>query len=103
MGAIVKQKSQIAIITDDNPRTEDPEEIANQIVAGFQNADAFDYRIIHDRREAIRHAIDMAEPNDLILIAGKGHETTQTLKDTTIHFDDVEVADEILMSKTGKV
>jgi len=103
MGAIVKQKSQIAIITDDNPRTEDPEEIANQIVAGFQNADAFDYRIIHDRREAIRYAIDMAEPNDLILIAGKGHETTQTLKDTTIHFNDVEVADEIIMSKTGKV
>lgn len=96
MGAIVKELSDIAIITDDNPRTEDPEEIMDQIVTAFKDRVNNDYKVIHDRHEAIQHAIDIAKTNDLILIAGKGHENTQTLRDRTIHFNDYEVANEIL-------
>jgi UDP-N-acetylmuramoyl-L-alanyl-D-glutamate--2,6-diaminopimelate ligase len=58
--------------------------------------------VIHDRYEAIKHGINIARPGDLVLIAGKGHETTQTLKDRTIHFNDVEVADEVLRERLEK-
>jgi len=91
--------SDIAVITYYNPLTEYTDEIADQIVKGIQNTGSYDYTVIHDRREAIRHAIDIAEPRDLVLIAGKGHETTQTLKDRTIHFNDIEIAGEILQTK----
>lgn len=96
MAAVVEQLSEEAIITDDNPRTEDPVRITDQIVAGFKDPQHYDYRIIHDRYQAIDYAIRNARPGNLILIAGKGHETTQTLKDTTLHFNDVEVAGKIL-------
>ncbi len=97
MGAIVEELSNIAIITDDNPRTEDSEKITEQIVTAFK--DRCDYEVIHDRREAIQYAINIAKANDLVLIAGKGHENTQTLKDKTIHFNDFEVISEILEKK----
>jgi len=96
MAAIVEKYSDLAIITDDNPRTENPESITDQIIFGIRNRDFFDYIIIHDRYQAIQHAFETAGSGDLVLIAGKGHETTQTLKDRTIHFNDVEVAREIL-------
>ena len=99
MAAIVEELSDVAVITDDNPRTEDPDVIAGQIVKGIQNTDSYDYTVIHDRHEAIQYAIDIAEAQDLVLIAGKGHETTQTLKDSTIHFNDIEIAEEILQMK----
>ena len=60
------------------------------------------YDVIHDRGEAIEHAINTAQPGDMIIIAGKGHETTQTLKDTTIEFNDVKVADEFVVKRLGK-
>jgi len=101
MASIVEEKSDYFIITEDNPRTEDPNQIADDIVKGIQNPESGKYEIIHDRREAIRHAINIAQTNDLILIAGKGHESSQTLKDKTIHFNDYEVADEILKEKMG--
>ncbi len=97
MGAIVEELSDIAVITDDNPRTEDPEKITDQIVTAFK--DRCNYKVIHDRREAIQYAINIAKTNDLVLIAGKGHENTQTLKDKTIHFNDFEVASEILVKE----
>ncbi len=102
MAVIVEELSDLFIITDDNPRTEDPEQIAEDILAGIKNETSGNYEVIHDRREAIQHAIDIARSGDLILIAGKGHESTQTLKDTTIHFNDYEVADEILIEKMGE-
>ncbi|MGC9364422.1 MAG: UDP-N-acetylmuramoyl-L-alanyl-D-glutamate--2,6-diaminopimelate ligase [Fidelibacterota bacterium] len=101
MAAVAEELSDIAIITDDNPRTEDPERIVEQIVAGIKGRDGFDYEVIHDRYRAIERGMEIAQPDDLVLIAGKGHETTQALKDRTIHFNDVEVADEILKKRSG--
>jgi UDP-N-acetylmuramoyl-L-alanyl-D-glutamate--2,6-diaminopimelate ligase len=95
MGAVVEELSDYAIITDDNPRTEDPVMITAAIEPAFKNQPER-YEVIHDRYQAIQHAIDLARPGDLVMIAGKGHETTQTLKDRTIHFNDFEVADKIL-------
>ena len=96
MAAITEELSDIAIITDDNPRTEDPNKIVDQIISGFKGRNGFEFEVIHDRYQAIERGINIAQTGDLVLIAGKGHETTQTLKDKTIHFNDVEVADEIL-------
>lgn len=101
MASIVEELSDRFIITDDNPRTEDPNQIVNDIIHGVKEKKSGRYEIIHDRYEAIKHAITAAQPGDLILVAGKGHENTQTLKDTTLHFNDYEVADEILIQVTG--
>ena len=96
MAAIVEELSDHFIITDDNPRTEDSGQIADDIIQGIKDKNSGKYEVIHDRYDAIKHAIETAKPKDLILVAGKGHETSQTLKDTTIHFNDYEVAEEIL-------
>lgn len=96
MGAIVSELADVAYVTSDNPRTEDPQAILNDIVAGMPGTPT----VIADRRAAIEAAISAAQPDDCVVIAGKGHETYQILKDKTIHFDDVEVAREILQSKS---
>ncbi|MBD3290418.1 UDP-N-acetylmuramoyl-L-alanyl-D-glutamate--2,6-diaminopimelate ligase [candidate division KSB1 bacterium] len=93
MGDIVSRFSDHFVITADNPRNEEPQLIANDIKKGIQHKD---YKEIPDRYEAIQYAIKEANPGDLVLLLGKGHETTQTLKHKTIHFNDVEVAEEIL-------
>ncbi|HOK30298.1 MAG TPA: cyanophycin synthetase, partial [bacterium] len=93
MGNIATSLSDIAIITSDNPRSEDPMSIIEEIVKGVSRNN---YIIKEDRREAIHYAIDIAEPEDVVLIAGKGHETYQIFKDRTIHFDDREVAIEAI-------
>jgi UDP-N-acetylmuramoyl-L-alanyl-D-glutamate--2,6-diaminopimelate ligase len=95
MGKIATGESEYTIITDDNPRTEDPNQIVSNILGGI-DAPKSKYEVIHDRYEAIARAVEMAEPGDLVLIAGKGHETTQTLKDRTIEFNDFKVADELV-------
>ena len=79
-----------AIVTSDNPRTEDPQAIIDDIVAGMGPAGS-DYIVEIDRKAAIYKAVSMAEPGDAILIAGKGHEDYQILGTQTIHFDDREV------------
>jgi UDP-N-acetylmuramoyl-L-alanyl-D-glutamate--2,6-diaminopimelate ligase len=89
MGAIADQYADFAFITSDNPRKEDPEEILRDVEAGFQHKN---YEKIVDRREAIARAITMAQPRDIVLIAGKGHEKYQEFSDHTIPFDDVEIA-----------
>ena len=96
MAAIVEANSDYFIITEDNPRTEDPKQIMDDIVSGLKKKDSGNYEIIYDRHRAIEQAIKMAKPGDLVLVAGKGHESTQTFKEHTIHFNDYEVADEIL-------
>jgi UDP-N-acetylmuramoyl-L-alanyl-D-glutamate--2,6-diaminopimelate ligase len=89
MGAVAGQYADHAIITSDNPRKEDPEAILRDIETGFRRRN---YEKILDRREAIARAIALAEPRDIVLIAGKGHEKYQEFADHIVPFDDVEVA-----------
>ncbi len=89
MGAIAVSDSDIAIVTDDNPRSEDPSLIRADIMAGAPGAND-----IGDRRYAIAFAIEHAEPDDIVLIAGKGHEQGQEIAGRMLPFDDVEVARE---------
>jgi UDP-N-acetylmuramoyl-L-alanyl-D-glutamate--2,6-diaminopimelate ligase len=89
MGAAVEQNADYAIITSDNPRKEEPEAIIEDVKKGFHGGN---YEVIVDRKEAIHRAIALAEPRDIVLIAGKGHETYQEFADHTIPFDDVAIA-----------
>ncbi|AGF56391.1 UDP-N-acetylmuramoyl-L-alanyl-D-glutamate--2,6-diaminopimelate ligase [Clostridium saccharoperbutylacetonicum] len=95
MGKISTDIADISIITSDNPRSEEPAEIIKDIKAGVNKEN---YIIIGNRKEAIKKAITIADKDDVIVIAGKGHETYQILKDETIHFDEREVVKEILDS-----
>jgi UDP-N-acetylmuramoyl-L-alanyl-D-glutamate--2,6-diaminopimelate ligase len=95
MGAISARLADYTIITSDNPRTEDPDSIIAQIEAGIKDENV-KYKCIRDRREAIRHAMLGAGAGDVLVLAGKGHETYQIFSDKTIHFDEREVVREIL-------
>jgi UDP-N-acetylmuramoyl-L-alanyl-D-glutamate--2,6-diaminopimelate ligase len=90
MACVCEDLSDLSIVTSDNPRTEDPEEIIRQIVHGFKRKDS--YLVEVDRSKAIEKAIAMANTDDLILIAGKGHENYQIFAHKTIEFDDVKMA-----------
>ncbi len=96
MGDIATKKSTLAIITSDNPRTEDLNNIIKEIEAGVAPQNYSKYTSIPDRKEAIKMAIKFAEPKDIILIAGKGHETYQEINGVKHHFDDKEVIQELL-------
>ncbi|HQR37298.1 MAG TPA: UDP-N-acetylmuramoyl-L-alanyl-D-glutamate--2,6-diaminopimelate ligase [Blastocatellia bacterium] len=95
MGKAAGAGSDIAILTSDNPRSEDPLQIIADAEVGLKSAGAM-YETIPDRREAIHRAIAIAVPGDVVVIAGKGHEDYQIFADRTIHFDDREVAREAL-------
>lgn len=97
MGELAGKLSDFCIITSDNPRTENPQEIIAQIEPGVQRANC-SYEKIPDRKEAIFKAVSMAAPGDAVIIAGKGHENYQIFAESTIHFDDSEVAAEALNS-----
>lgn len=101
MGKIATRKSTLAIITSDNPRRENPAEIIKEIEAGVEPQNYSKYTAIPDRKEAIKMAIKFAEPKDIILVAGKGHEDYQEINGVKHHFDDKEVIMELsqLMSK----
>jgi UDP-N-acetylmuramoyl-L-alanyl-D-glutamate--2,6-diaminopimelate ligase len=90
MGAVAEQLSDISILTSDNPRGESPAEIAGHVLQGCRSPQ--DVIVELDRERAIAKAIQIATPKDIILIAGKGHETTQIFAHQTLHFDDREVA-----------
>ena len=96
MGAVVDQHADFSIVTSDNPRQEDPLAIIEDIKPGMTRGN---YEVIVDRREAIFKAIAMAGPRDIILIAGKGHETYQEFADHTAPFDDVAVARQALEAR----
>ncbi len=98
MGEESAKMSDLVIATSDNPRSEDPLLILNDIRVGLDRAGKA-YELIVDRREAITRAITQAKPNDIVLIAGKGHETYQILSTGKIHFDDREVAREALSER----
>ncbi|HEX2578965.1 MAG TPA: UDP-N-acetylmuramoyl-L-alanyl-D-glutamate--2,6-diaminopimelate ligase [Rhabdochlamydiaceae bacterium] len=88
MAAISESFSDLTIVTNDNPRSEDPVEIAKEVISGFQKKAYF---VELDRKKAIHQALELATPDDIILIAGKGHETYQIFAHQTITFDDREV------------
>lgn len=94
MGKLAVQYADIVIATSDNPRTEDPNTILDEIETGIldDKNESQIYKRIADRKAAIYTAIDIAENDDIVIIAGKGHETYQILKDRTISFDDREIA-----------
>jgi UDP-N-acetylmuramoyl-L-alanyl-D-glutamate--2,6-diaminopimelate ligase len=98
MGAAAAAHADVAIITSDNPRSEDPVGIILQVEDGLRAAGTR-YEVEVDRRRAIARAIELAEPGDAVLIAGKGHEDYQIFADQTIHFDDREVAREELEAR----
>ena len=93
MAEVAERYSQLVIVTSDNPRTEKAEDIIEDVIKGFKNKN---YIIEIDRKEAIKKAVLKAEKDDIILIAGKGHETYQILGNTKIHFDDREIAIEAI-------
>lgn len=90
MGAIAQKLADKIIITSDNPRSEDPQQIITDIIAGLQSVDPEKVTVEPDRGEAIFLLSKIADNNDVVLVAGKGHEDYQILKDRTIHFDDRE-------------
>lgn len=95
MGKIVGNLADIAVVTSDNPRTENPDAIIEEILAGMHNCKA-KIKVITDRTEAIRYALSIAKKGDVVLLAGKGHETYQILKTGKIHYDEREVVAQIL-------
>ncbi|SUY47229.1 UDP-N-acetylmuramoylalanyl-D-glutamate--2, 6-diaminopimelate ligase [Clostridium putrefaciens] len=100
MGSIGERLSDITIITSDNPRSEDPINIIQDIMLGIKDKE--NCIVIEDRKKAIEKAIYIAKKDDVILIAGKGHETYQVLKEKTIHFDEREIVEEILNNKFSR-
>jgi UDP-N-acetylmuramoyl-L-alanyl-D-glutamate--2,6-diaminopimelate ligase len=97
MGMAAAEGSDFVLLTSDNPRSEDPLDIMNDAMVGVRRFDT-PHIAEPDRERAIRKAMEMARPGDAVLLAGKGHETYQVLKDHTIHFDDRETARRILHS-----
>ena len=98
MGEISARLGDFSVITSDNPRTEDPQAIVDEVETGVSPI-TNNYVKITDRREAIYYAINMACSGDSVIIAGKGHESYQIFADKTIHFDDAEEAAEALAKK----
>lgn len=95
MGEIAGRFSDFAIVTSDNPRTENPMDIINSIVEGIKKSGC-EYVVIENRREAIEYALKNARKNDVIILAGKGHENYQEINGGKHHFDEKEIVAEIL-------
>jgi len=90
MAAVSEKHAHFIVLTQDNPRTEDPHQIVSDILKGFANKEGVN--VIQSRKEAIEYAIAHATANDLIIILGKGHETYQEINGVRHHFDDCEEA-----------
>ena len=97
MGRAVEQGAQVAILTNDNPRDEDPQAIIRDVLDGFENPGAVE--VIPDRVQAIHRALEMAQPGDCVLLAGKGHERVQVIGDEHLPLDDRKVAQEWLYAQ----
>ncbi len=95
MGEAAGHSSDVVVLTSDNPRSEDPLLIINDAIVGVQRTKA-KVLVEPDRERAIEIALDQARPGDIVLLAGKGHETSQVLRDRSIEFDDREVARRML-------
>jgi UDP-N-acetylmuramoyl-L-alanyl-D-glutamate--2,6-diaminopimelate ligase len=101
MGRTAMEASDFTVITSDNPRTENPERIVEDILEGVPSSAVRDkdYTVSINREEAIGFAIRIAQPGDFVMIAGKGHEDYQILGTQKIHFDDREIAAKALRRK----
>ena len=101
MGRIAAEFGDTIFVTSDNPRTENPNQIVKDVEVGVKEGlrEGSTYEVVVDRKEAIKKAVRSARTGDIVIIAGKGHEDYQILKDRTIHFDDREVAREALKEK----
>jgi len=95
MGRVAASMSDVVVVTSDNPRSEDPMQIIDEIVVGVRESQA-DFVVEADRCKAIRMAIREAKPDDIVLLAGKGHEKVQIFADKTVEFDDVAEAARVL-------
>lgn len=102
MGRVAGEGSDAVIITSDNPRSEDPAAIAEEALIGVRQSGNANVRVVLDRAEAIALAVNEAKPGDIVLIAGKGHEKTQTAKGVSIPFDDVAVAATALREREAR-
>lgn len=96
MGDIATELSDFVFVTSDNPRSEQEDRIALDVEVGIRRRNRNNYQVILDREKAIASALSMARKQDIVLIAGKGHETYQILGDKSIHFNDIEVAKKYL-------
>ena len=99
MGHVAESCADIAVVTSDNPRSESPRAIVDEILAGM--ADAGSAHVVLERRQAIDRALALAQPGDCVLIAGKGHEATQVFADHTIQFDDRVTARELVAARSA--
>lgn len=102
MGGIVEELADVLVVTSDNPRSEDPQQIITDIMTGIKRFDGQRMMVNADREQAIHQAIDVASANDIIVVAGKGHEDYQILADKTIHFDDREVVQTYIANRSKK-
>jgi UDP-N-acetylmuramoyl-L-alanyl-D-glutamate--2,6-diaminopimelate ligase len=93
MGQVASRLADFSIVTSDNPRSEDPQCIIDQIVEGFHNKN---FMVVVNRKEAIEQAIKIARTGDIVLIAGKGHETSQIFADYRIEFNEREIIEKCL-------
>jgi len=101
MGAVAARLSDVVILTSDNPRSEPPEAILEEIRRGIPAARVQDTHVIPDRRDAIARALEMGREGVCVVIAGKGHETYQVLRERTVPFDDRQVARDVLARLAG--
>ena len=95
MGAAAVQGADKVVVTSDNPRLENPQDIINDILPAVPHPE----RVEVDRAVAIRYAVEQAAANDIILIAGKGHENYQDVQDVKHHFSDFEIAEKALAAR----
>ena len=98
MGEVAGRLADFSIVTTDNPRTEKPEDIIADIEEGISKTKG-NYKIVVDRKEAIQTAIDMANKRDIVILAGKGHETYQEINGVKNEFDERKIVKEILKNK----
>jgi UDP-N-acetylmuramoyl-L-alanyl-D-glutamate--2,6-diaminopimelate ligase len=98
MGKVSCDKATKVIVTSDNPRSEDPKSIIDEIVNGLDPVDRKKVLVVTDRKEAIHVACSLVQPGDIILIAGKGHEKYQEIQGVKLPFDDFQLVSEIFKS-----
>ena len=101
MGAVAARLSDVVILTSDNPRSEPPEAILEEIRRGIPPSKAADTLVVPDRRDAIARALEMGREGVVVVIAGKGHEAYQLVRDRTVPFDDRQVARDVLARLAG--
>ncbi|TKJ39462.1 MAG: UDP-N-acetylmuramoyl-L-alanyl-D-glutamate--2,6-diaminopimelate ligase [Planctomycetes bacterium B3_Pla] len=101
MARVAEQLADFIIVTSDNPRTEDPDDIISDVVAGFDSSESRTIIVEPDRKKAIELAIGAAETDDIVLIAGKGHEDYQIIGSQKFHFSDKEIAEECIERRNG--